>query len=209
MIHLRVETNMNEEMGLYRILITIYYSKKSCASISFILGILLMVYFYLPYMLSPQPGSYYLNPRVNQMTMRSYSLKSDEAGSNRLNLIRVPDYLTEMSKCPACFGTDMCPEIKSGAIRIVEPDANDELKLKGVYNGYWNQKPVVLKRLNRHKEYAKVDSFLCQNASMELNCDVSKAILSEKSLVQNEKTFSPDFLRSVWGIIHDRSDQLA
>ena len=200
---------MNKEMGLYRILVSLYYSKKSFASISLILCFLFLVYFYLPQLIGPQPGSYYLNPRVNKVTVKQRVFRSDDAESRRLKLIKIPDYLTELDKCPACFGKDLCPEIDSGVIRIVEPEPDDELKIKGVYNGYWDTKPVVIKRLNRREEYDKMDAFLCKNATMELNCDVSKAILNGKSLAQSEQIFSPDFLRSMWNIIHERSDQLA
>ncbi len=124
------------------------------------------------------------------------------------SLGQVPATLTEVHKCPACFGTNVCDEVQYGDLRIHLPEVMDEKALKGVYFGRWTGRYVALKRLATDEEYRRFDDFICRDAREEVGCDVSKAILSPHSSAQQDYAFTPENLRKTSRLIHGNDDYL-
>ena len=89
---------------------------------------------------------------------------------------KVPDVLTKLSKCPACFGRDICEEIDNGVIQIDVPREWTFEKKKGVYFGRRHgTENIVIKTLVRDGDFKKFDSFICQNVTGTAECDVGDA----------------------------------
>lgn len=114
---------------------------------------------------------------------------------------KVPDILTKLSKCPACFGRDICEEIDNGIIQIDVPTEWTFTKDKGVYFGRRHgTEKIVVKTLVRDKVFKKFDSFICQNVTGTSECDVGDAIA--RSYVVNENTWTGTHLQESWKIVH-------
>ena len=117
------------------------------------------------------------------------------------SLRRVPDNLTKLSKCPACFGRDICDEIESGTIQIDVPEAWAWTKYKGVYFGLRHGiERIVVKTLVRDKVFQKFDSFICQNVTGTSECNVADAIA--RSYIVNENTWTSRHFQESWKIVH-------
>jgi len=113
----------------------------------------------------------------------------------------VPDILTKLSKCPACFGRDICEEIDNGVIQIDVPPEWTFAKDKGVYFGRRHgTENIVIKTLVRDKVFKKFDSFICQNVTGTAECDVGDAIA--RSYVVSENAWTSKHLQETWKIIH-------
>ena len=114
---------------------------------------------------------------------------------------KVPDILTKLSKCPACFGRDICEEIDNGVIQIDVPPEWTFTKDKGVYFGRRHgTENIVIKTLVRDKVFKKFDSFICQNVTGTAECDVGNAIA--RSYVVSENAWTSKHLQETWKIVH-------
>ncbi|CAG0879726.1 unnamed protein product [Darwinula stevensoni] len=102
--------------------------------------------------------------------------------------------LTEAGKCPACFGTSLCPDAEEGRLRLwgrssasLLPASLLSATLLNVRNVYWGvwtvqdsfrgdkDMPVVFKKLAHDSELRELDRRICQAANMSSDCDVSTA----------------------------------
>ncbi|XP_066264017.1 divergent protein kinase domain 2A-like [Branchiostoma lanceolatum] len=119
---------------------------------------------------------------------------AEERHEQQLTLKR----LTATEKCPACFGESLCRQVDAGAITV--DVANKKLEHKGVYFGLFKDTNIVAKRLAGSFEWVKFDEFICQNASVPGNCDVSKMI-SKTTLVADD-ALQLSWLREAWRIAH-------
>lgn len=97
--------------------------------------------------------------------------------------------LTEVDKCPACYGVSLCPAITRGHLTlhhfgIVTRLAN-MLGSKNVLFGMLDSQKVVLKKLGNVKELEQLDKMICEEANFGTSCHVNKAIWQQGDLLQS------------------------
>ncbi|XP_035667603.1 divergent protein kinase domain 2A-like [Branchiostoma floridae] len=108
--------------------------------------------------------------------------------------------LMEAKKCPACYGESLCEQAEVGLITMDVADKTWEHK--GVYFGHFRNTEVVAKRLVGKDDWTRFDEFICQNASLPKDCDVSHMI-SDTVLV-TDNVLQVSFLKDAWRIAHTR-----
>jgi hypothetical protein len=92
--------------------------------------------------------------------------------------------LTEMSKCPACFGVRLCPAIMSGKVELNDWNKFRLSKLvnaRNVFYATWDDRGVkqqiVLKKLAHDHELDSLDKAICDRHGKEDSCKVSDAVV--------------------------------
>lgn len=123
--------------------------------------------------------------------------------------------LTQVDKCPACFGVDMCSEIQDGHLMIEIPQIMTEAASKGVYFGRWMDfknkwtgSQVVVKTLKKEAdEFNRFDRFICQNVTKTDKCDVAEAI--KKSFMVKPEAWGLQNLRQAYKIAHKAPEDLS
>lgn len=80
--------------------------------------------------------------------------------------------LTDLSRCPVCYGISICPELYSNQIVLEEHRWQDLIfNVKNIYHGYTkSDRKVILKKLAFDKELDKFDSNLCKTFNLNKNC---------------------------------------
>ncbi|XP_053618487.1 divergent protein kinase domain 2A [Plodia interpunctella] len=80
--------------------------------------------------------------------------------------------LIELSRCPACYGVSVCPEIYSNQILLEsEYSWTRMFNAKNIYYGFTkSNRKVVLKKLSHSWELKEFDSKLCQTWGLKKNC---------------------------------------
>ena len=91
------------------------------------------------------------------------------------------DSLTELMKCPACYGASLCPSLQSGDLHLHGYTAWSWARLlnvKNVFHGFWTSQnmSVVVKKLGYDSELAQLDLRLCELVHLHDGCDVSHAV---------------------------------
>ncbi|XP_049880066.1 divergent protein kinase domain 2A-like [Pectinophora gossypiella] len=97
--------------------------------------------------------------------------------------------LTDLRRCPACYGVTVCPELYSNQII---PDKNDWTNMlfnaKNIYYGYTkSNRRIVLKKLAHDWEFSEFDNKLCKAWKLNKNChpiDLLNVTGVEKKLEQ-------------------------
>ena len=141
------------------------------------------------------------------------------ANTNILWLQLTDDSFSGLSKCPACYGDDLCSYISAGDIQLTGADSWRLLKhlnVKNVFKGFWKSRnqSVVIKKLGYDSEMEDIDSSLLQNVRHETgNYDPASAVkillnkttlhdgpqqylkLEEINKLVHSFGFSPDFLK--------------
>ena len=92
-----------------------------------------------------------------------------------------------MDKCPACFGTNICPAFKSGDLRLTGFTSwrfFQFLNVKNVFNGFWVSRniSVVIKKLGYNSELENIDKNLCKLVERDEACNLKNAM---KKLVES------------------------
>ncbi|CAH0403141.1 unnamed protein product [Chilo suppressalis] len=80
--------------------------------------------------------------------------------------------LTDLDRCPACYGVSVCPELYSNQI-ILESGHHwgNLFNAKNIYYGYTrSNRRVVLKKLAHDWELKELDTKLCKNWNLERGC---------------------------------------
>lgn len=82
------------------------------------------------------------------------------------------NYLTELEKCPACFGMSACNIIDEVDItfRDVHSTFSYFFGVKNVFFGTLNNNKVILKKLAHTSELNEFDRLLCENSSLSYIC---------------------------------------
>ncbi|XP_023951413.1 divergent protein kinase domain 2A [Bicyclus anynana] len=78
--------------------------------------------------------------------------------------------LTDLNRCPACYGVTVCPELYSNQITL---DSNqwNMFNAKNIYNGYTkSNRRVVLKKLAHDWELKEFDDSLCKKWRLKQDC---------------------------------------
>ena len=82
--------------------------------------------------------------------------------------------LTELDKCPACYGISICDKIIKGQIQITPFGLYSAIAhligSKNVFFGTMGQRKVVIKKLAHSYELAAFDRVLCNNESLTSLC---------------------------------------
>lgn len=80
--------------------------------------------------------------------------------------------LTDLNRCPVCYGISVCPELYSNQIVLEEHRWQDLLfNVKNIYHGYTkSNRKVILKKLAYDKELDKFDNNLCKTFNLSSNC---------------------------------------
>ena len=94
---------------------------------------------------------------------------------------------SELDKCPACFGTNICPAFKSGDLRLTGFTSwrfFQFLNVKNVFNGFWVSRniSVVIKKLGYNSELENIDKNLCKLVERDEACNLKNAM---KKLVES------------------------
>lgn len=80
--------------------------------------------------------------------------------------------LTDLNRCPVCYGISICPELYSNQIVLEEHRWQDLLfNVKNIYHGYTkSNRKVILKKLAYDKQLDKFDNNLCKTFDLHNNC---------------------------------------
>lgn len=82
-------------------------------------------------------------------------------------------HLTELDRCPACYGVSVCPELYTNQI-LLEPTHrwSGMFNAKNIYYGFTRaqNRRVVFKKLSHDWELKEFDSKLCETWRLKRNC---------------------------------------
>lgn len=80
-------------------------------------------------------------------------------------------YLTELDRCPACYGVNVCPALYSNQITLESHTWSSIFNVKNIYYGYTKTKRrIVLKKLAHSSELKDFDSKLCSYWNLKKTC---------------------------------------
>ena len=127
------------------------------------------------------------------------------------------DTFSNLSKCPACYGSSLCTYFKSGDIALLGYSwwSIDSLfNVKNVYHGVWwsRNRSVVLKKLGYDSELAQLDRRICDFVHLDGSCDVKENVLKLMkelgiSSAKNEKDHGK-ISRLSWEKLNDKAKLL-
>lgn len=97
--------------------------------------------------------------------------------------------LTDLNRCPACYGVSVCPELYSNQIILESGHHWSRLfNAKNIYYGFTkSNKRVVLKKLAHDWELKEFDSNLCSTWKLKRNCrpsDLLNVSKIEEKIIQ-------------------------
>lgn len=97
--------------------------------------------------------------------------------------------LTEVEKCPACYGVSLCPAVTRGLLTL-HPFGSatglvNMLGSKNVLFGMLGSQKVVLKKLGNAEELEQLDKVICNEANLGSSCHVNEAIWQQGDLLQS------------------------
>lgn len=97
-------------------------------------------------------------------------------------------HLTDLDRCPVCYGRSICNEIYSNKILVKEHRWQNVFynNVQNIYHGYRNTTNVILKKLAFDGQIVKFDKNLCDTFHLNNNCttndlfnDTSKSVYSK------------------------------
>ncbi|XP_066274610.1 divergent protein kinase domain 2A-like [Branchiostoma lanceolatum] len=146
------------------------------------------------------------NPKFNPEIRHTWKAEENAAHDGIEDEKQHPEYyltfkrLMEAKKCPACFGESLCEQADVGIVTV--DIADKKLQHKGVYFGRFKNTDVVAKRLADKDDWRRLDEFICQNASMPTDCDVSDMI--SRTILVTDDVLQVSWLQNAWKIAHTR-----
>lgn len=79
--------------------------------------------------------------------------------------------LTDLSRCPACYGVSVCPELYSNQITLDWATWGGMFNAKNVFYGFTrSNRRVVLKKLAHNWELKEFDAMMCKTFNLKRNC---------------------------------------
>ncbi|XP_075985644.1 divergent protein kinase domain 2A-like [Anticarsia gemmatalis] len=79
--------------------------------------------------------------------------------------------LTDLNRCPACYGISICPELYSSQIILDWQTLPSMFNAKNIFSGVTkSDRRVVLKKLAHNWELNEFDSKLCKEFNLKRNC---------------------------------------
>ena len=115
----------------------------------------------------------------------------------------VSSILTAQSKCPACFGLDLCEDIQEGELKLInEHEETSNLFFRGTFKRYDvpGLTRVMVVAYDSSEEFKLFDDFICKNASAGLGCDVGDAVMD--TFMAGHDALKPQFLKKAFRIAH-------
>jgi len=101
--------------------------------------------------------------------------------------------LSEVEKCPACYGVSLCPAITGGLLTLHSFGAVagfvNMLGSKNVFFGMLGSHKVVLKKLGHTTELEQLDKMICEVASLNSACHVNEAIWQQGDLLHSIREY--------------------
>ncbi|GFT47692.1 divergent protein kinase domain 2A [Nephila pilipes] len=92
--------------------------------------------------------------------------------------------------CPACYGSDLCPQFYHGDISLIGISKLKYLKdSKNVFSGKFSSNRVILKKLAHDWEIMNLDKLFCDKANLK-PCKVNEAV---RLLIENSNNTPNDF----------------
>lgn len=98
---------------------------------------------------------------------------------------------SELEKCPACYGTNLCSSFESGDLQLTGVSSwrfFQFMNAKNVFNGFWVSRnvSVIIKKLGHDSELEDLDINLCKLADSKDGCYLKDAMrnIVEKLEVQ-------------------------
>ncbi|KAJ9585287.1 hypothetical protein L9F63_002917 [Diploptera punctata] len=95
--------------------------------------------------------------------------------------------LLELEKCPACYGTSMCPAFATEHIirdtSSIDAIIFNMLGAKNIMLGLYLNKKVILKKLGHNSELDLLDKNICLMTDLVPGCNVSNAISQHDNLL--------------------------
>ena len=136
-----------------------------------------------------------------------YILPDEVSPNNDGSLQVIPDNFIGIEKCPACFGLELCDEIKNGFVRVNFPDAPTTGSQHGIYRGKWHEKDVIVKKIGiQEDQFIKFEQFICRNMTKQTPCDISEVIT--KSFAVKPAAFVVENLQQAYKIAHKEQEAL-
>lgn len=78
--------------------------------------------------------------------------------------------LTDLNRCPACYGVSVCPELYSNQITL-DTSQWSVFNAKNIFYGYTkSNRRVVLKKLAHNTEFKVFDEKICKEFNLKDNC---------------------------------------
>lgn len=110
--------------------------------------------------------------------------------------VRPNEQRLQRAKCPACFGTDICEHINSGALDVESSRMmlTPEKPRKIAFAGALHTSNAVVAKTLVPSEFNLLDQHICLKAKEQPNCDVSMAALKMLNELNN--------LLSIEGVQH-------
>ncbi len=118
----------------------------------------------------------------------------------------VPDSFITISKCPVCFGTDMCEELKRAELKIDIPETPTKLNKEGIFFGIFQNKGITIKTYAEGYHFQRYEEFMCKNITSRAHCDIEKEILL--SYANSESAVQPDAIKRAYRIAHTKPEDL-
>nr|XP_026497691.1 deleted in autism protein 1 homolog [Vanessa tameamea] len=79
--------------------------------------------------------------------------------------------LTDLNRCPACYGVTVCPELYSNQITLEYSHWSNMFNAKNIFYGYTkSSRRVVLKKLAHDWELSEFDTKICKTFNLKYNC---------------------------------------
>ncbi|CAG9570969.1 unnamed protein product [Danaus chrysippus] len=80
-------------------------------------------------------------------------------------------HVTDLHRCPACYGVTVCPELYSNQITLDSSHWSNMFNAKNIYHGYTkSSRRVILKKLAHDWELNEFDSKLCSEFRLNSDC---------------------------------------
>ncbi|XP_038218554.1 divergent protein kinase domain 2A [Zerene cesonia] len=92
--------------------------------------------------------------------------------------------LTNLDRCPACYGVTVCPELYSNQIILDSTHWSSMFNVRNIFYGYTkSNRRVVLKKLGHDWEFREFDEKICKIMNLSESCNV-KALLNISNIDQ-------------------------
>ena len=122
------------------------------------------------------------------------------------------DSFSEVSKCPACYGDNLCSLISEADIQLSGLDSwtiSRHFNTKNVFRGFWSSRnmSVIIKKLGYDSELEQLDKKICKIVNIDSeHCDPQEAIKQiRQRITDDDELFK---LKDLRNNIHVNQDWL-
>ena len=192
---------------------------KQCIVLAIFLALVFLLIRFVPNLSTSAHAGHHHSQKSSQQGVASKVHSGDQTTDGgqpfvvigAKNLEPVPNWLTRDSLCPACFGADICKDVKDNLQVQFPDDIEDWQERLGKVKFYakWGRGLVVIRTLVPNDTFVKYDKFLCEMVSLEEDtCNSATAVVQPQSPAIKQESFLPSNLQSAWKIVHPSADAL-